>query len=64
MATIKVVVVTCDRHGGEIKHTEQFLHFDVTPGGKAPGRKSHQVFDLCEACMQDFLKFLEGEARG
>jgi hypothetical protein len=59
MAKIKVVVVTCDRHGGEIKHDDGFLHFDVTPGGRIPGRKPHRAFDLCKPCMEDFLKFLE-----
>jgi hypothetical protein len=59
MAKIKVVITTCDRHGGEIPHTEQFAHFDVTAGGKAPGRKTHRTFDLCAGCMEDFLKFLE-----
>jgi hypothetical protein len=61
MAKLKIVVVTCDRHGGEIKNKEQFLRFDVTAGRPAPGRRAHQTFDLCEACMQDFLKFLENK---
>jgi hypothetical protein len=61
MAKIKVVVVTCDRHGGTIPHTEQFMHFDATAGGKTQGRRTHKTFDLCEACMKDFLEFLENK---
>jgi hypothetical protein len=60
MAKVRVLVITCDRHGGEIKNSEEYFHFDVTVGGK-PGRKPHKAFDLCPACSAEFLKFLEGK---
>jgi hypothetical protein len=60
MAKVRVIVTTCDRHGGEIPKNESFVHFEVTVGGKKQGRRPHRTFDFCEKCMKDFLKFLEG----
>jgi hypothetical protein len=62
MAKVKVIVTTCDRHGGEIPNSESFVHFEVTVGGKTRGRRPHRTFDFCEKCMADFLKFLDGDA--
>lgn len=59
MAKVKVIVTTCDRHGGEIPNSESFAHFEVTVGGKKQGRRPHRTFDLCAACMETFLKFLD-----
>jgi hypothetical protein len=64
MATVRQLVTTCDRHGGEIADGKQFLHLSVTAGGKARGRKARQSLDLCEACAKAFAKFMEGEQRG
>jgi hypothetical protein len=60
MAKKRVLVFTCDRHGGVIDTNEKFLHFDVIDGRKVLGRKPQQSFDLCPECSEDFLKFLEG----
>jgi hypothetical protein len=64
MATVQKRVIVCDRHGGEIDEDTEFLHVEVTPGKKKRGRKTREDIDLCEACAKDFLKFMEGSARG
>jgi hypothetical protein len=64
MATVKKLVITCDRHGGLINEDTEFLHLDVTPGKKTRGRTSHQKLDLCTDCAKDFAEFMEGKADG
>jgi hypothetical protein len=63
MAKVKKLIITCDRHGGQIDETTDFLQLVVTPGKKRQGRTRHEELELCESCAKAFLQFMEGDAR-
>ena len=64
MAKGMKLVITCDRHGGQIDEGSEFLHLEVTAGKTKRGRKTKQELDLCKDCSADFTKFMEGDANG